>query len=64
MGWHVLTVWECELKKPEKVLAKLRRSLTTEHTEYTEKVIQYPTMEDAEQPMAAEEQAKYSVAEK
>ncbi len=61
MGWHVLTVWECELKKPEKVLAKLQRNLTAKETK---KIIQYPTAEDAEVPMAAEGQAEYSVASK
>ena len=64
MGWHVLTVWECELKKPEKVLAKLKRNLTPEHIEYTEKVIQYPVAEEAEAPMAAEGQAEYLAAKK
>ena len=57
MGWHVLTVWECELKNPGKVLAKLQRSLAPKHVK---KVIQYPTMEDDAMPIAAEEQAKYS----
>ena len=61
MGWHVLTVWECELKKPDKVLAKLQRNLTTKDIK---KVIQYPTIEDAEVPMAAEEQTEYSVVPK
>lgn len=31
LGWHVITVWECQLKNPDKVLAKLQRYLTTEH---------------------------------
>ncbi len=30
LGWHVLTVWSCELKNPEKVLRKLERGLTTD----------------------------------
>ena len=30
LGWHVLTVWECQLKKPDKVLAKLERLLPTD----------------------------------
>ena len=57
LGWQVLTVWECERKKPDKVLSKLRKHLTTENTE----VIQYPVAEDAEVPMAAEGKAEYSV---
>ena len=61
MGWHVLTVWECELKHPEKVLAKLQRNLAAKETK---KTIQYPTAENEEVPVAAEGQAKYSVASK
>ena len=60
LGWHVLTIWECELKKPEKVLPRLERLLTTEATEST-KVIPYPTQEDTEMPQAAEKQAKYRI---
>lgn len=26
-GWRVLTVWECELRKPERVLSDIRRFL-------------------------------------
>ena len=28
LGWHVITVWECQLKKPEKVLQRLETLLT------------------------------------
>lgn len=28
LGWKVVVVWECELKKPEKLEAKLRRLLS------------------------------------
>jgi DNA mismatch endonuclease (patch repair protein) len=27
LGWKLVVVWECELKKPEKLAAKLRRRL-------------------------------------
>ena len=27
MGWKVLVVWQCELRKPEKLLKKLERFL-------------------------------------
>lgn len=27
LGWYVITVWECELKQPEKVLRKLKKTL-------------------------------------
>jgi hypothetical protein len=60
MGWHVLTVWECELKNPEKVLAKLQRLLTTKGTkENLKPPATYPVADDAELPVAAEEQAEY-----
>ncbi|MDO8302247.1 MAG: very short patch repair endonuclease [Sedimentisphaerales bacterium] len=28
-GWKSLTIWECELRKPDKVVAKLRKFLST-----------------------------------
>ncbi len=28
MGWKVITVWECELKAPDKVARRIRRQLT------------------------------------
>lgn len=63
-GWYVLTVWECQLKKPEKVLAKLQKELTTKGTKHTKKGIQYPAVEDIEMPLAAEGQAKYSASKR
>ena len=73
MGWHVLTVWECELKKPEKVLQRLEILLAAreriEHENASSAAInltfqvsgfKYPSIEDAELPMAAEKQAGYS----
>ena len=30
LGWKVLVVWECEIKKPEKLLLKLERFLQDE----------------------------------
>jgi G:T-mismatch repair DNA endonuclease (very short patch repair protein) len=30
MGWKVLVVWECETRKPEKLLRKLERYLREE----------------------------------
>jgi len=26
-GWHVLTIWQCALRKPERVLKRLKRAL-------------------------------------
>lgn len=28
-GWHVLTVWECELSAPDRLAAKLHRTLSS-----------------------------------
>jgi len=28
-GWHVLTIWQCRLRKPERVMRRLRRALCT-----------------------------------
>ena len=30
LGWHVITVWECQLKKPERVFQRLEKVLTTD----------------------------------
>ena len=56
-GWHVITIWECELKHPEKVLKKLEKKLANE---YTGEIIQYQISEPAELLIAAEEQEKYT----
>ena len=61
LGWNVLVVWECELKKdPAKVLAKLRESLAVQ---VPGKTIRYPVPEGEEVPMAAEAQAEYRTEE-
>ena len=59
MGWHCITVWECELKpaKREKTLESI--AFTLNHIwlqDHHAKVIQYPSMdeEDMQMPMAAE----------
>jgi DNA mismatch endonuclease (patch repair protein) len=54
LGWNVIVVWECELKKPDKVLAKLQKGLNTGIT----KVIHYPTAR-ASGLKAAEKKAEY-----
>jgi G:T-mismatch repair DNA endonuclease (very short patch repair protein) len=56
LGWRVVVIWECELKKPEQVLARLQKKLVpADHTDR----IQYPTAENEQMPLAAEEQTKY-----
>lgn len=29
LGWHVVTVWECQLKKPEQVFGRLEKALSS-----------------------------------
>ena len=53
LGWDVITVWECELKKPE-VLAERLRSLIRKDP------VRYPKME-AQLMQVAEEAGKYKV---
>ena len=60
MGWHCITVWECELtpKKREETLDSI--AFTLNHIwlqDHHVKVAQYPLMdeEDMLMPMAAEE---------
>jgi len=47
LGWHVLTVWSCELKNSDKVLAKLQKLLPADHAEKLVPpkagIVQYPT---------------------
>lgn len=55
LGWKVITVWECELKKPSKLESRLRRLLPAEagNCEFSKRV-----------PMAAEERCAYGSAKK
>ena len=59
MGWHCITVWECELKpsKQEETLDSI--AFTLNHIwlqDHQAKVVQYPKQEEETQmPMAAEE---------
>lgn len=55
LGWHVLTVWECELKTPGKVLARLQKKIGAAHAD---KTIQYPPARIRELK-AAEKAAEY-----
>ena len=62
MGWHCITVWECELtpSKREETLESI--AFTLNHIwlqDHKEKVISYPKLEeeDMTMPMAAEERA-------
>lgn len=73
LGWHVITVWECELKNPEKVLAKLQRKLTENYAESCDEKshsadnankILYLPHKFTELPAAAEKQAKYQTSKR
>ena len=64
MGWHCITVWECELKpsKREDTLESL--AFTLNHIwlqDHGAKTIPYPKLEeeDIQMPMAAEEVSRY-----
>lgn len=48
MGWHCITVWECELKpqKRERTLASLEYTLN--HIYLQDHLINYPTLEEEE----------------
>lgn len=56
MGWHCITIWECELAKErkEKTLASL--AFTLNHIFLTDHKIHYPSIEEegAQMDMAAE----------
>jgi len=56
MGWHCITVWECELKpsKREKTLDALAYTLNKIWMEDHHVVRPYPTFEEESLPMAAE----------
>ena len=32
LGWHVITVWECQLKKPDRVIQRVEKLLATKNT--------------------------------
>ena len=64
MGWHCITVWECELKpkRREETLESL--AFTLNHIwlqDHGAKTIPYPQLEeeDMQMPMAAEEVSRY-----
>ena len=56
LGWDVITVWECELKKPEVLADRLRSLIRKDH-------LRYPRME-AQLLQAAQQAAKYKIKRK
>lgn len=61
-GWHVIVIWECQLK-PNRIKETMLRVETMLCDYFLElhrpKVINYNTNEDAELPMAAEKEIQY-----
>jgi DNA mismatch endonuclease (patch repair protein) len=57
MGWHCITVWECELKpaKREETLNSLEYTLNHIYLQDRSLHKQYDLMEDEEHLMAAED---------
>jgi DNA mismatch endonuclease (patch repair protein) len=60
MGWHCITVWECELKPSEREKTLESIAFTLNHIwlqDHQAKVVPYPLLEEEEMqmPMAAEE---------
>ncbi len=50
LGWHVITVWECQTKKPVRLLARLKKALPRPYPDQTKDAFL----------QAAESGAKYS----
>ena len=62
-GWHVIVIWECQLK-PDRIKETMLR-VETMLCDYflalhRPKMVLYPTTEDAELPMAAEQENTYN----
>ena len=61
-GWHVIVIWECQLK-PDRIKETMLRveTLLCDYflALHRPKIVLYPTTEDAKLPMAAEKDNKY-----
>ena len=61
-GWHVIVIWECQLK-PDRIKETMLRveTLLCDYflALHRPKMVLYPTTEDAPMPMAAEEDNNY-----
>ena len=65
MGWHCITVWECELKSQKREETMDSIAFTLNHIwlqDHVTKTVLYsiPEEEDMQMPMAAEELATYN----
>ncbi len=56
MGWHVIVVWECELKPKKRVQTLKSLAFTLNHIFLEDHTIRYPKQEDDDLDMAAEPQ--------
>ena len=56
LGWNVITIWECELKDPDKVLQKIYAKIA--HQLNTRQCVQY-SQQPSELKMAAEPKEEF-----
>jgi DNA mismatch endonuclease, patch repair protein len=49
LGWRVITVWECQAKNPDRLLAKLKRAIPSPYPDAPKETI----------PLAAESSGRY-----
>ncbi len=55
MGWHCITVWECDLKKGKREQTLLSLSYTLNHIYLQDRVVRYPSLENLQADKAAED---------
>lgn len=55
MGWHCITIWECELEKDKRESTLRSLEYTLNHIYLQDRVISYPKLEDQEFDVAAED---------
>lgn len=53
LGWHVVTIWACQLRNPERVMAKIKKSIAPRT------VFAYAAAHPVPGPIAAEPPATY-----
>ena len=61
MGWHCITIWECQLKPKIRVQTLESLAFTLNHIFLEDRKIKtYTTSEDEDIPMAAESEVEYT----
>lgn len=55
MGWHCITVWECELEKEKREQTLRSLAHTLNRIFLQDRVVSYPTLDDHQTDMAAED---------